>query len=151
MATKSRNPANTFNFMRLRRITGGVVGDLPVIDFDPINLAVILPPIYARYFGTTTLTDISAFDPTTGTLVQNTGYGETSIPWSGEGVRLWAWFDDIVETKTIWSDPSNAINNGIIGGSNDLFLAPIAKTVNGRTGKFYITEFSTFGRILKIS
>jgi len=43
MACKSLNPNNKFGFLRMRRVTGGTLADLPINDFCPVIL-VVSPP-----------------------------------------------------------------------------------------------------------
>jgi len=152
MATKNRFPDNKFNFLRFRKITGGTLSDLPITADDAIDIDATSPTIYPYYYGTTLLSDLTPAEIiSVGTLVNATGGGAVTLPFSGTGVNLWVWFDDVASTKTEWDDPASSFNQGTIGGTGDLFLSPTAKTVNSRTGKFYITELPTVGKTLILS
>lgn len=151
MATISRNPANTFNFLRWRRATNCTISDLPVSDLDPIDLNVAQPTIEAWYHGTNVGSSITEADVLAGTIVANSATGTITIPWSGAGVFLWTWIPGSVPVKTSWADAAQPLNAGSIGATTDLFPAPTSLTVNSVSGNLYITKAQTLGRTLNLS
>ena len=152
MACRSRKAANTFNFLRWDRITNGGTSDLPIKDLCPIDLTGSQPTIQSYYYGTASSNAVlNEAAILAGTEVPNSAAGAITIPWSGVGVHLWFWTPGGIAAKIKWSDPSQPLNAGNIGQTNDLFNAAASVTVNSISGNFFITDLATFGRPLTVS
>jgi hypothetical protein len=105
MATRSRTPNNTFNFLRWRRVTGGTKADLPVCDPDPITL--FLPAAENLVASLTSIAEVTldwdyngASNPANFQILRSTQSGTGFVP-----------IDTVAGTARTYVD--NSVSNGL--------------------------------------